>query len=78
MDNAYQRSADVHVLLTNLSLPGLGVLPINAYVVMAQEPVDEEQFVDAISSIMDRVHAIRPRARVLGRRRPPGRGTGRP
>jgi hypothetical protein len=78
MDNAYQGSAEVHVLLTNLSHPGLGVLPINAYVVMAQEPVDEEQFVDAVSSIMDRVHAIRPSARVLRRRRPPGRGTGRP
>jgi hypothetical protein len=61
MDNPYQASADVHVLPTSLSLPGVGVLPINAYLVMAEEPVlidsgvavDSEQFVDAVSSIMD-------------------------
>jgi hypothetical protein len=61
MDNPYQGSADVHVLPTNLSLPGVGVLPINAYLVMAEEPVlidsgvavDAEQFVDAVSSIID-------------------------
>ncbi len=61
MDNPYQGSADVHVLPTNLSLPGVGVLPINAYLIMAEEPVlidsgvavDADQFIDAVSSIVD-------------------------
>ena len=61
MDSPYQGSADVHVLPTNLSLPGVGVLPINAYLIMAEEPVlidsgigiDADQFMDAVSSIVD-------------------------
>jgi glyoxylase-like metal-dependent hydrolase (beta-lactamase superfamily II) len=61
MDTPYQGSADVHVLPANLSLPGLGVLPINAYLVTAEEPVlidsgialDADQFIDAVSSIID-------------------------
>ncbi len=61
MDSPYQGSADVHVLPTNLALPGVGVLPINAYLVMAEEPVlidsgvavDADQFMDAVSSIID-------------------------
>jgi glyoxylase-like metal-dependent hydrolase (beta-lactamase superfamily II) len=61
MDSPYQGSADVHVLPTNLTLPGVGVLPINAYVIMAEEPVlidsgvaiDADQFMDAVSSIID-------------------------
>ncbi len=61
MDSPYQGSADVHVLPTNLTLPGVGVLPINAYLIMAEEPVlidsgvaiDADQFMDAVSSIID-------------------------
>jgi glyoxylase-like metal-dependent hydrolase (beta-lactamase superfamily II) len=61
MDSPYQGSADVHVLPTNLPLPGVGVLPINAYLIMAEEPVlidsgvgvDSDQFMDAVSSIVD-------------------------
>jgi glyoxylase-like metal-dependent hydrolase (beta-lactamase superfamily II) len=61
MDSPYQGSADVHVLPTNLTLPGVGVLPINAYLIMAEEPVlidsgvgvDSDQFMDAVSSIVD-------------------------
>ena len=61
MDSPYQGSADVHVLPTNLSLPGVGVLPINAYLIMAEEPVlidsgigiDADQFIDAVGSIID-------------------------
>jgi glyoxylase-like metal-dependent hydrolase (beta-lactamase superfamily II) len=61
MDSPYQGSADVHVLPTNLSLPGVGVLPINAYLIMSEEPVlidsgigiDADQFIDAVSSIVD-------------------------
>lgn len=61
MDSPYQAAPDVHVLPTNLPLPGIGVLPVNAYVLMAEEPVlidtgigvDGEQFIDALSSIVD-------------------------
>ncbi|MGH9182227.1 MAG: MBL fold metallo-hydrolase [Acidimicrobiales bacterium] len=61
MDAPYQAAPDVHVLPTNLALPGLGVLPINAYVLLAEEPVlidtgmgsDGDQFIDALASIID-------------------------
>ena len=61
MDSPYQASADVHVLPANLSLPGVGVLPVNAYLLMAEEPVlvdsgvaiDGDEFMDAVSSIVD-------------------------
>ncbi|HUR22690.1 MAG TPA: MBL fold metallo-hydrolase [Acidimicrobiales bacterium] len=61
MDAPYQGSRDVHVLPTNLALPGVGVLPVNAYVVLAEEPVlidsgigfDRDQFIEALSSIVD-------------------------
>ncbi|MGY1778713.1 MBL fold metallo-hydrolase [Geodermatophilus sp. SYSU D01036] len=61
MDSPYRGQADVHVLPTNLSLPGVGVLPINAYLITAEEPVlvdsgiavDADQFLDALSSIID-------------------------
>ena len=58
MDAPYQGSSDVHVLPAHLSLPGVGVLPVNAYLLMAEEPVlidtglgfDAEQMVEAVSS----------------------------
>ncbi len=61
MDAPYQAAPDVHVLPTNLALPGLGVLPVNAYVLLAEEPVlidtgmgpDVDDFVDALSSVID-------------------------
>ena len=61
MDSPYQAAPDVHVLPTNLPIPGVGVLPVNAYVLLAEEPVlidsgigiDSDQFVDAVSSIVD-------------------------
>ncbi len=61
MDSPYQGSRDVHVLPTNLALPGVGVLPVNAYVVLAEEPVlidsgigfDREEFIEALSSVVD-------------------------
>jgi glyoxylase-like metal-dependent hydrolase (beta-lactamase superfamily II) len=61
MDSPYQASADVHVLPTTLPLPGMGVLPINAYVLHSEEPVlidtgvgaDGEAFVDALCSVID-------------------------
>lgn len=61
MDAPYQAVPDVHVLPTNVTLPGVGVLPINAYVLHAEEPVlidggigtDRDDFVEALSSIID-------------------------
>jgi glyoxylase-like metal-dependent hydrolase (beta-lactamase superfamily II) len=62
MDAPYQAAPDVHVLPTNLPIPGAGVvLPINAYVLTAEEPVlidsgigmDSDDFLDALSSIID-------------------------
>ena len=61
MDATYQAAADVHVLPATVALPGLGVLPVNAYVLLAEEPVlvdaglgaDGDDFVDALTSIVD-------------------------
>jgi glyoxylase-like metal-dependent hydrolase (beta-lactamase superfamily II) len=60
MDSPYRASDDVHVLPANLALPGLGVLPINAYLITAEEPVlvdtgigvDADEFLDALGSII--------------------------
>ncbi len=60
MDAPYQGSSDVHVFPANLSIPGVGVLPINAFLLMAEEPVlvdtgigfDSSEFIDAVSSIV--------------------------
>lgn len=60
MDATYQSGPDNHVLPTSLPLPGVGVLTINAYVLMAEEPVlidtgiaaDSDDFVDALQSIV--------------------------
>ncbi len=62
MDAPYQAAPDVHVLPTNLALPGAGVvLPVNAHVLLAEEPVlidtgigvDSDEFLDALASIVD-------------------------
>ena len=61
MDAPYQAAPDVHVLPVNLPMPGVGFLPINAFVLLSEEPVlvdtgigfDRADFVDAVSSIVD-------------------------
>ncbi|HEX2074828.1 MAG TPA: MBL fold metallo-hydrolase [Geodermatophilus sp.] len=61
MDALYQAAPDVHVLPANLDLPGVGILPVNAYLLMAEEPVlvdtgigvDGDDFVAAVSSLVD-------------------------
>ena len=61
MDSPYLGAPDVHVFPANLPFPGVGVLPVNAYLLMAEEPVlidsgigvDREDFAAALTSIMD-------------------------
>ncbi len=61
MDAPYQGAPDVHVFPVNLPLPGVGVLPVNAYLLMAEEPVlidtgigvDTDDFIDAVSAVVD-------------------------
>lgn len=61
MDTPYQAAPDVHVLPTSVPLPGVGVLPVNAYVLLSEEPVlidaglgaDGEEFVEALTSIIE-------------------------
>ena len=61
MDAPYQAAPDVHVLPTTVPLPGVGVLPVNAYVLLAAEPVlidtgmgaDGDEFIDAMTSVID-------------------------
>jgi glyoxylase-like metal-dependent hydrolase (beta-lactamase superfamily II) len=61
METPYTATADVHVLPTSVPIPGLGFLPINAYVLHAEEPVlvdaglgiDGDAFVDALASVID-------------------------
>ncbi len=60
MDAPYQAAPDVHVLPSNEPIPGVGVLPVNAYLLRAEEPVlvdagigADEAFIDALSSLID-------------------------
>ena len=61
MDAPYQGASDVHVFPANLPLPGVGVLPVNAYLLMAEEPVlidtgigvDGDEFIAAVSAVID-------------------------
>ncbi len=61
MDAPYQPAPDVHVLPSSLPFPGVGVFTINAYVLLAEEPVlidtgiavDGEEFIEALSSVID-------------------------
>lgn len=58
---ARQVSADVHILPSEYPAPGLGVLPVNAYVIKGREPVlvdaglysDSAQFVDELASVIE-------------------------
>jgi flavorubredoxin len=61
MDYPYAAGTDVHVLPTTIPIPGVGVLPVNAYVVHAEQPVlvdaglgiDGDAFIDALASVID-------------------------
>ncbi|MDQ3680198.1 MAG: MBL fold metallo-hydrolase [Actinomycetota bacterium] len=60
MEPPYQGGPDVHVLPSSVTLPGVGVLTVNAYVLLAEEPVlidtgmamDGDEFVDALASVV--------------------------
>jgi glyoxylase-like metal-dependent hydrolase (beta-lactamase superfamily II) len=61
VDAPYQVAPDVHVLPVHVPLPGVGFLPVNAYLLMAEEPVlidtgigvDGEDFIATVSSFVD-------------------------
>ena len=61
MDKPYQAIPDVEVLPAHFPVPGAGFLPINAFVIKAQEPVlvdtgmgiDSEEFMKALQSVID-------------------------
>jgi flavorubredoxin len=61
MDKAYKVGGDVWVLPTHLSVPAVGLIPINAFLILAREPVlvdtgirvDSEEFLAALKSIID-------------------------
>lgn len=61
MEDPYAATDDVHVLPTTIPIPGMGFLPINAFVLRAEEPVlvdgglgiDGDAFVDALASVVE-------------------------
>jgi flavorubredoxin len=61
VDQPYRVGADVHVLPSQLVVPGVGSIPINAFVLMSDQPVlvdtglgvDEEEFIGALRSVID-------------------------
>lgn len=61
MISTYQASPDIHVLTTSLPLPGLGSVPINAFVLHGEEPMlvdtgvvgQSDAFLSALASVID-------------------------
>lgn len=61
MDKPYQAASDVYVLPTHLPLPGAGVIIVNAFLILAEEPVlvdtglgtDRAEFLNALRSVID-------------------------
>jgi hypothetical protein len=61
MDPTYQPLPDVYVLPSHLEVPGVGNILVNAYVVLAEQPVlvdtglgvDSDQFMAALEAIID-------------------------
>ena len=61
MNNARNVAPDIDILPSYLALPGFGTLPINAYVLKAQQPVlidtglhmDTDAFVSELESVID-------------------------
>src|SRR5579863_885562 len=61
MDSSYQPLPDVHVIPSHLEVPGVGVILVNAFVLLSERPVlidtglgvDSEQFMATLESIVD-------------------------
>jgi flavorubredoxin len=61
MNEPYNAAPDISVLPTFFRVPGMGVLPINAFVILSEEPVlvdagiecEKEDFMKALKSIID-------------------------
>ncbi len=61
MDKPYQAMPDIEVLPAHFPIPGMGFLPVNAFVIKAKEPVlvdtgmgiESEEFMKALESIID-------------------------
>ena len=61
MENVYQAMQDISVLPAHFPVPGSGFLPVNAFVIKAEDPVlvdtgmgkDSEEFMKALKSVID-------------------------
>jgi glyoxylase-like metal-dependent hydrolase (beta-lactamase superfamily II) len=61
MDKCYQAMPDIEVLPAHFPIPGMGFLPVNAFVIKAREPVlvdtgmgiDSEEFMKVLKTIID-------------------------
>lgn len=61
MDKSYQSTPDIWVLPANFPIPGMGVLPVNAFLIKGREPVlidtgmgiDDDQFINTLKAIID-------------------------
>ena len=61
MDKPYRATPDIDVLPSIFTIPGLGLIPINAFVLKAREPVlvdtgyvlDSAEFMQALRSVID-------------------------
>jgi hypothetical protein len=61
MDSSYKPLPDVHVIPSHLEVPGVGVILVNAFVLLSERPVlidtglavDSEQFMSALEAIVD-------------------------
>ncbi len=61
METARKVTDDIHILPSIVPLPGLGMLPVNSYVLKAQQPllvdtglmVDHDDFLEALRSVID-------------------------
>ncbi len=61
MDEPYRVDGDVHVLPSQMDVPGVGSIPINAFVILSDQPVlvdcglgnDEPDFIEALGGVID-------------------------
>lgn len=61
MDKPHQVTPDIEVLPAHFPIPGMGFLPVNAFIIKATEPVlvdtgmgmDSEEFMKALESVID-------------------------